>query len=182
MRMNNEFHQAFEARPMETAIDLSKPGELTVPFRQTCSMAHGEALYVDCDSDEVVKQNLEELLNGLSGNVVIMASDGNEVETVRFNNKTAQYWEGKVLLTWIAPFRNGDYVATIRVDSGAAALANKQQTIYAKYQLCGLEQMPAAITGGFALGASLIGFVAAVCVLPGLLRCGFWRDTAAENA
>jgi hypothetical protein len=32
--LDAEFHQALDARPMETAIDLSQPGETTVPFRQ----------------------------------------------------------------------------------------------------------------------------------------------------
>jgi hypothetical protein len=74
----------------------------------------------------------------------------------------------------LAPFRTGDYVVTIRVDSGAAALAEKQQTIYAKYQFCGLEQMPATIAGAIAFGAGIIGLVAAVCLLPGLLRRGIF--------
>jgi hypothetical protein len=180
VRMNAEFHQWLDARPMETAIDLSKPGETTAPFHQTCSISHGEALYLNCDLDDESKQNTEELFAALSGNVVIKDSDGNEIESVKINNKTVQYWDGKIMLTGFAPLRNGDYIATIRVDSGVAALTDKEQTIYAKYQLCGLEQMPAMIAGAIAFGAGMIGLVAAVCVLPGLLRCGIWRTT--ENA
>ena len=180
IRMNAEFHQWLDARPMETAIDLSKPGETTVPFHQTCSISHGEALYLDCDLDEESKQNTEELFAALSGNVIIKDSNGNEIESVKINNTTVQYWDGKIILTGFAPFRNGDYNATIRIDSGVAALADKEQAIYAKYQLCGLEQMPAMIAGAFAFGAGIIGLVAAVSVLPGLLQCGIWRT--AKNA
>ena len=61
-------------------------------------------------------------------------------------------------------------------------LAGREQTIYAEYQLCGLEQLPAIIAGAFATGAGVIGVVAAVCVLPGLLRCGIWRDVHPDNA
>jgi hypothetical protein len=52
---------------------------------------------------------------------------------------------------------------------------NKQQTLYSKYELCGLERMPAMIVGVGAFGAGLIGIVAAVCVLPGLVRSGIRR-------
>jgi len=182
IRMNAEFHQWLDACPMETIIDLSQPGETTVPFSQTCSISHGEALYLKCDLDADSKENLEELFKDLSGNVVIRDSDGNEIESVKINNTTTQYWDGKIMLTGFAPFRNGDYVATIRVDSGASALADKQQTIYAKYQLCGLEQMPAIIAGAFAFGAGIVGVVSVVCVLPGLLRCGIWCNAPTENA
>ena len=177
VRMNAEFNQWLDARPMETAIDLSEPGETTVPFHQTCSISHGEALYLTCDLDGESKVNTEELFAALSGNVVIKDSDGKEIESVEINCKTVQYWDGKIMLANFAPFRTGDYIATIRVDTGVAALADKEQTIYAKYQLCGLEQMPAVLTGAFAFSVGIIGLVAAVCVLPGLLRCGIWRCT-----
>jgi hypothetical protein len=177
VRMNAEFHQWLDACPMETTIDLSKPGETTVPFHQTCSISHGEALYLDCGLDDESKKNIDELFAALSGNVVIKDSNGNEVESAEINSKTVQYWDGRIMLTGFAPFRNGDYNATIRVNSGVAALADKEQTIYAKYQLCGLEQMPAMIAGAFAFGAGIIGLVGAVSVLRGLLRCGIWRNT-----
>ncbi len=182
LRMNAELHQWLGARPMETVIDLSQPSVTTVPFKQTCSVSHGEALYLKCNLDDAAKQNLGELLKDLSGKVVIKDSDGNEIESVEINNKTAQYWDGKIMLTGFAPFRKGDYVATIHVDSGVSALADKQQTIHVEYQLCGLEQMPAMIAGVFAFGAGMVGLVSAVCVFPGLLRSGFWRDDLAENA
>ncbi len=175
MRMNAEFHEWLQTRPMETVIDLSKAGETTVPFNQACSISHGEDLYLKCDLDDTVKENPEALLKGLSATVVISDSGGEEIETLMINNKTAHHWDGKVILAGFAPFRRGNYVATIRIDSGAPTLANKAQTIYAKYQLCGLEQMPAMVAGGFALGAGIIGFVSAVCVIPGLLTGGSFR-------
>ncbi len=178
VRMNAEFHQWLDARPMETVIDLSKPGESTVPFHQTCSISHGEALYFHCEFDDEAKQNLEELFAALSGSIVIKDPDGNEVESATINNKTVQSWDDKIMLTGFAPFRSGDYIATIRIDSGVAALTGKEQSIYAKYQLCGLEQMPAMIAGAFAFAAGMIGLVAAACVLPGLLQSGIWRTTA----
>lgn len=181
MRMNAEFHEWLQARPMETAVDLSKPSETTVPFNQTCSISHGEDLYLKCDLDDTVTENLEELLKGLSATVVISKSNGEEIETLKISNKTAHHWEGKVVIACFAPFLRGNYVATIRIDSGAPALANRAQTIYAKYQLCGLEQMPAMVTGGFALGAGVIGLVSAVCVIPGLLIGGLFRTVPRKD-
>jgi hypothetical protein len=182
VRRNAEFYEWLDARPMETAIDLSTPGETRVAFHQTCSISHGEALYVNVDSDEASGLSLEELFNGLSGNIVIEDSAGTEIGTARINSKTVQRWEGQIMLAGIAPFRNGDYIATIRVDSGAPNLAEKQQIIYAEYQLCGLEKMPAMIAGVIAFGTGLIGLVSSFCVLPGLLHSGLRRDTRTENA
>ena len=182
IRMNSQFHRWLTARPMATVIDLSKLGETSVPFHQTCSISHGEALFLKCDFEDQSKQNPAKLLGDLSGNVIIKDRDGSEIESVMINNKTVQDWDGQIMLAGFAPFRNGDYVATIRVDSGAAALAEKQQMIYAKYQLCGLEQMPATIAAAFAFGAGMIGLVAAVCVLPGLLRSGIWLNVATAKA
>lgn len=182
LRMNAEFRQWFDARPMETAIDLSQPGKTTTPFHQTCSISHGEGLYLECDLGDDSNQDLEGLFKDLSANVVIEDSDGNAIESVKINNGTVRYWEGLIMLTGFAPFSKGDYVATIRIHTGAAALADKQQTVYAKYQLCGLEQMPAMISGAFAFGAGIIGLVAMVCVLPGLLRRGIWLNISPDSA
>jgi hypothetical protein len=184
VRRNAEFHQWREARPLETSIDLSRPGETTAPFQQTCSTSHGESIFLDSDLDDAPGQNLEALFADLSGSIVIRDSNGDEIESVEINSRTVHDWDGRIMLAGFTPFRKWDYVATIRVDSGAAALAGKQQTIYARYQLCGLEQMPALIAGAFAFGAGIIGLVSAGCVLPGLLRSGFRRNalTTQTNA
>jgi hypothetical protein len=79
VQRNADFHEWLVARPMETEIDLSTPGETTVPFHQTCSISHGEALYFDCDLEEVAKRKPEEVFKGLSGNVTIKDADGHEV-------------------------------------------------------------------------------------------------------
>jgi len=182
VRMDADFHEWLVARPMETAIDLSEPGETTAPFHQTCGISHGEALYLECDLDDEARRNPEELLKGLAGVVVLRGTDGNEIQTLEFSDETIRYWNDSILLAEFAPFRTGEYVATIRIDSGAPALAGKQQTIHAKYQLCGLERMPAQFSGAFAMGAGLIGLVAAVCVLPGLLRYGIWREVPKNDS
>lgn len=90
---------------METTIDLSKPGETTVLLHQTCSISHGEALYLRCELDDEWRK----FFSALSGSVVIKDSNGNEVGSAEINSKTVQYWAGKIMLTGFAPFCNGDY-------------------------------------------------------------------------
>jgi len=182
LRMNAEVHQWIDARPMESAVDLSKPGETSVPFHQTCSTSHGEALFLECDLPDDMKGSLDGLFKDLSASVVIQAADGSAIETVKIDGQNVRLWDDKIMLAGFAPFRKGDYVAALRVDRGAPGLAGNRQVLYAKYQLCGLEEMPVALAGAFALGAGIIGLVAAVCVLPGLLRGGIWREAPQKTA
>jgi len=48
-RANVDFHEWMVARPMETTIDLSTPGKISVPFHQTCGVAFGVVIILDCD-------------------------------------------------------------------------------------------------------------------------------------
>ena len=180
--MNGEFHQWLTARPMETAVDLSRPGEITVPFQQTCSISHGEAFYFKCDLDGASMEKPEQLFQDLSAKITIKDADGNEIENAKINSATVHNWDDDIILAEIAPFQTGKYVATIRIESGVPALANKQQTVYAKYQFCGVEQVPAVVVGAVAFGAGLIGVVSALCVLPGLLRYGIWRSSPLKSS
>lgn len=182
MQRNPEFDEWLTARPMDAAVDLLKPGETTIPFYQTCGISHGEALFLDLGLDEPGDADLAEVLHGLSGEIAIRDSAGNEIESAEIKGEVVQHWNGQIMLTGILPFRSGHYVATIRIDSGAPNLADKRRVIYAKYLLCGLEKMPAMIAGSLAVGTGLIGIVSAACVLPGLLRSGLRRGSRAERA
>jgi hypothetical protein len=178
VRMYAELDQWLIARPMETAIDLSQPGEIARPFHQTCNTSCKEALYLECSLD--AQQNVQDLFKGLSGSVVIKDLGGKEIKTVPISDESVSYWQGKLILAQFTPFLKGDYVATIHIDSGAPALIDKQQTLYAKYELCGLERMPAMIVSVGAFGAGLIGIGAAVCVWPRLVRSGIQRNEFRE--
>ena len=113
-----DYHAWLTARPMGTAIDLSQPCEISLPFQQTCSISHGEGLYLQCDVETKLQAEPENLLKGLSGVVVFKDSDGRQIDTVKFDDKRARYWDDKILLSDFLPFRIGTYVAVIRVDSG----------------------------------------------------------------
>lgn len=177
-RMSAEFDESIVARPMEAAIDLSRPGETKASFHQTYSISHFENFFLQCELDKEALQNPQEFFKGLSGEVVIKNSSGETIETAELNEKTVQNWDDRIKLAGLSPFRKGDYTATIHIVSGVPALAGKQQTIYAQYELCGLEKLPAQIFYVFAFGSGFIGLISAVCVLPGLLQNGFWRKAS----
>jgi len=177
MRENAKLEQARDGRPMEATIDLSQPDETTVPFHQTFSRSHGEVLCVEFDHNIDAEADLDELFAGLFAKVVIKDSDGKEIESLEIDNTSAQVWNDNIMLAYFHPFDEGEYAATIRVESGAAALAGKQQTLYAKYQLCGLEGAIVLIGFAFAFVAGLVGLISARCAFPGLVRHGVWRDT-----
>lgn len=173
-RRNAEFHQWERDRPMETAIDLSQPGQVTVPFRQTCGVSHGEAICLECEIDRDADARFE-AFTGLSAKVVIRDAAGREVESRPIDVDSIHAWSDQIVLTGLAPFARGEYLATIEIESGAAALAGRPQVVYVVYQLCGLEQVPAIMWGVFGVAAGAIGVTSGVCVLPGLLRHGIRR-------
>jgi len=177
-----EFRRWFDARPMEIAVDLSKPGEIAAPFHQTCSISHGEALYLQCDRPRSSEGDSGGLFEGLVAKVVVRDPAGADVETIAIDGKTIQRLYGAVVLAHFSPFREGDFIATLRVESGAPRLAGRRQVVYAKYLLCGMERMPAVIATAIAYGAGIIGLVATACILPGLWRTGIWQKGVTQDA
>ena len=166
---------------MQTEINLSQPGESVVPFRQTCSSSHGESLCLSLGPDHDLSEDSLNLLEELSGTLVISDSNGVEVTSAIFSKATAWLWNGQLVLADLDTFQRGDFVATIRVESGAPALAGKQQTLYARYQLCGLEQMPAVVAGGLTVVSLFVTAATACFVVPGLYRYGFRQWPQSEE-
>lgn len=181
-RRNDDFHQWVEARPMEFVTDLSKPGEFTVPFRQTCSISHGEAVLLELEPGLESGRKPEEALRALSARLIIKDARGEEVQMARVDPSTiyARQDEGPIVLTTFAPFAKGDYSATLLVESGAPELAGRRQLLYARYQLCGMEHFPAVVAGTFSVLSGFVSLIAAIVVVPGLLRHGFRRNDAQE--
>jgi len=174
VQRNVEFHQWIDSRPLEASADLSKPTEITVPLRQTCGTSHGESLYLKVTPSLEDQGKPEELLKELSGRVVIKDVDGNVIRSAKIDATTIHQYgpEEETILTGFGSFPPGDYLATIHVELGVPPLAGRKQVLFVKYQLCGLEQFPAWFFGALSFGALLMGVVAAVSVLPGLLRRG----------
>lgn len=180
-RFNEEFHEWMTARPMETSIDFSKPGTVSAPFYQTCSISHGEAIMLDCNIKDDKGNIPDGLLIGLLARLVITDEEGMEIVNTKLSDIDVSGIDSQIMLADVPTFKTGNYMATISIDSGLPALANHPQTVYAKYQLCGLEQVPALVRGIFSFCAGLVGLVAGLTVVPGLISFGVWRDVSKEN-
>ena len=181
---NAHWNAAFDewqvARPMTTPIDLSCPGKAEVPFRQTCSCSHGEALCLEGELGGA-SGDPAKALAGLSGTVVVADAAGMEVARVELKAADFQMRNGVVELTYLSSFGVGDYTAAISIASGAPAQVGRRPTLYARYALCGLERFPALIFGALATGAGIVGLLCAVAFLPGFFRYGLRRAPTLET-
>lgn len=108
-RRNAEFHQWERDRPMEAVIDISQPGQVNVPFRQTCGISHGEAICLECEIDRDADERFQEAFTGLAAKVVIRDADGREIESRPINVDSVHAWSDQIILTGLAPFARGDY-------------------------------------------------------------------------
>ena len=171
-RMDREFYEWIDARPVEVAVDLSRPGKISAPFRQTCQVSHGEAFYltVEPSGDRPNSQ----LLDGLDGRITIHDADGNEVQSLELTSRidSGADVDEPIRLAYFHPFANGDYTATIEIRNGAASLKGTEQTVHAEYQLCGLERFPATISGFLALVCGIPGLIIGINVIKGFVKHG----------
>ena len=180
-RMNREFYEWIDARPMSATVDLSKPGRFTTAFRQTCHRAHGEAIYVSIPATDAQNQDVDQLLEGLEGTITVTDAGGNEVVVgeigsqfgdMRYGAFTLQ--DDRIMVCYFTPFAKGDYVAQINITRGAEKLAGTKQTMFAKYELCGLERFSALIAAGFSVLCALPGLVISLFVAIGFRKHGIY--------
>jgi hypothetical protein len=195
-RYNRAVHAWETARPLETEIDLSQPGAVTVPFEQTCSVSHGEGLFLDCDLRGDTGQVPENVLEGLVGFLVITNAAGEEIvrrslmddeddeDDVQPDEPIVYRYlaSGEIMLVNLPTFAAGTYSATITVDQPAPALAGHRQTVYARYQLCGLEQMSVVMFGFVAFCAGFVTLVIGSFTVPAFCREGIWKKIVVEQA
>lgn len=109
----------------------------------------------------------QKLFDGLDGTFEIRDSAGAIVESKRLRPFVDEYGpaDHETLLVFFDPFAKGDYEATIDVVSGAPALAGRDQVVYAKYQLCGLELLPAYLTGALGIASGVFGLLIGLLVV-----------------
>jgi hypothetical protein len=152
-RLNQEFAAWQTARPVAIAVDWSRPGTVSAPFVQTCAVAHGEPLFLTSSAPGFHGVPAGRLLAGLQGTVTITDRQGRVVHAAGLAAAQAIRDEpqGPVLVGYLYPYERGEYVITVAVTAGAPALAGMDQTFYARYELCGLEAMPATVTGVLAV-------------------------------
>ncbi|QDT98214.1 hypothetical protein [Gimesia aquarii] len=188
-RFKENFQEWIVARPMETTIDLSQPGKVSVPFHQTCSISHGELIVLDCNIKDEAGNVPDGLLTGLSASITFTDAEGNEVDSRELvhlgvhpqNGRIIRNVTGDIILADIPTFRTGDYTATIIIEDGVTALADYPQMIYARYQLCGCEQIPVYTLGFVSFVIGTIGLIVMLSVVPGLIRFGVWQNVASES-
>ncbi len=174
-RKDRHFYDCLDARPVTVTVALSQRGKTTVPFKQTCAIAHGEALYVVVPSTNLTTQTVAQLLDGLDATITITDAHGNEVVRTMFTDfEAGTRPTDPILLSYFVPFENGDYVIAIDVAKGAPALIGSKQTVFAKYELCGLERLPATFASVFAFACGIPGTLVAALVIPGFIKHGIW--------
>lgn len=178
---NVEFHNWMTARPMETTIDLSKPGIFILPFHQTCGVSFSEMIILDCDVKDEKGNVPDGILEGLLASIVITDHEGKEIASKELTDLDKTSIDGLILLAHIRSFKTGNYTATILIKQGVPALADSPQTIYARYLLTGLEQTPVFKFGFLSIVAGIIGLILIVIVVTGLPRFGIWRNVAQET-
>ncbi len=70
----------------------------------------------------------------------------------------------------IYPFRKGIYTLRLTIESGAPALRDVSQQLVARYELCGLEEIPAVVCAGFAAGCLVLLAITLAVVRWGIRR------------
>jgi hypothetical protein len=180
-RKDREFYEWIDARPMSATVDLSKLGRFTTAFRQSCQTAHGEAIYVSMSATDVRGQDVDQPLEGLEGTIAITDAEGNEVVVGEIASQNDKLRYGvptdnadRIMVCYFQPFATGDYTARVNITRGATKLAATHQTMFAQYELCGLERFPALIAAGFAILCALPGLIISLFVAIGFRRHGIY--------
>ena len=183
VRDKQKVEAAHTARPMDVEIDLSQASEQSVPYRHSFSRAHNEILVLDVPSQQLPadSEELERMLNGLTGILQITKANGDEVQTVPLTPQDASMFAGQIWLAGFSPMPPGDYQAKIEIHTGAAELAGIPHSIYAKYFLCGIEELPVFVIGGLSAASGLIGLVTVAIVIPRLWKQGIWKEPAVKS-
>ena len=161
--MRLEFLEWIDAKPVDFAVDVSQPGEFSAPFHQTCSISHGEVLCLAVPEEILAEGSPQALLSPLRFESVIRDEQGNVVVQAEFDGEVPwggeHLFDGAIPLVRFRPFAKGDYILDFRITQGAPELAGVPARLMARYELCGMEMMPAflALVGG--VGAFLLAMI-----------------------
>lgn len=180
-RIKTQFDNALTARPIDTAIDLSKPGETTTQFLSTYYPAHGIELYLQGDFPPTQDQDLVDLLQGFAGQLIITDDKGNEIQVIQLERENMKSMADEISVAGFWMHEVGEFVATVRVDSPAKALAGTEQSLHAGYRLCGCELLPAFVMNIYAFVMGLSSFFVGIWVTVGFLQYGIYRKPRART-
>jgi len=160
----HDFESWKTAKPVDIAVDLSRPGEFTAPFIQTCSISHGESLCLMVPPGRSISVALSQVRFQCS----ILDANGREIESLGQKDRVdgSARARGALPLVTFRPFARGKYTLTFRVLQGAPDLEGAELRLFARYDLCGCEALPAAAaTFGGIVGCVFSAILGLVAVL-----------------
>jgi hypothetical protein len=164
---------AQSAEPIRIEVDLSQPGTYSGEFVHSFLGAHDEALRIQTEPTFATTEEARASVAGLKGRVTFTTLEG----VVAHERELNPEWCGSSWVTHgnaVPAFSfygldKGTYRMTLIVEEGAPALAGVPQTLVARYELCGLEYLPAEICVWASIACFLIAGVIVVSIVAVIL-------------
>ncbi len=175
VRWGHRFEGWVTADPVGLEADLGVPARYSAPFHQTCAVAHAEVFGVEFPVG--APADPEAAMRGLRATLTLEDSAGRALIREHVPDEYARRWPGwewpmEPLLRSEASVPEGDYTMTLVVHQGADGLAGVRARIVARYELCGLELMPATFMNWIGIGLGVLGVVVG---LPMAATAQRWR-------
>src|SRR5262249_18532035 len=70
-KFRKQFEEWETAKPMDAAVDFSVPGEVVVPFHQTCSSSHSEVVALRLPAAALQGTTITQLLQGARARIEV---------------------------------------------------------------------------------------------------------------
>jgi|GEM_PF-4397650 len=178
VKLDRDLREWEAAKLVSVPVDFSKPGKVSIPFKQICEMSHGQAFYLSTKGMEHLDcEQAQRVFEGLKVTIAIHSADGREMQTHGYS-----YYDGdaqRFVLDRSFPFPIGDYEATVDVVVGAPSLKTIEQTLEAEYIFCGLERMVVDLLKTLAVVSGIVGLAIGFFVAQRFRRYGIWRKPTA---
>lgn len=172
------------AQPFSNEVDLSKPSQYAFPLHQTYVRSHSESFYLKTDFFIESDEKAVEIFKDLKAKISILNDKTGEKEIDEWDFPSylrLDESDGLQMLS-IHPFPKGDYTVKLTVLAGVPALEGKTQTLYCRYNLCGLEIQAIVVFIIIATVSGLAALITAISIAPGLVRFGFYKKTPTSSA
>jgi hypothetical protein len=180
-----EFHALQVAEPVHFAADLSKVGMYEGPFNQTSRLAHGESIMLKLPAEPRGELPDYSVLEGLQIKGIIVTADGEEMTAFESVPDPTESWSlpgEDIRLAMIPTIPVGQYTLRLHVIDPAPALADKQQIVSAKYDICGMEELPALLAKVLAIAASIPALIVGLVTFIGWKHHGWRKQPATQIA
>jgi hypothetical protein len=124
-----------------------------------------EVLVVEHDLPNCSRDGIRSTVSGLHADFIILDNTGKAVlEEDVTDDSFCPFWAGPDTNSFLPafpfhPVPSGHYQLRVTVQQPARALIGVRHRIVARYELCGLEHLAAAFSGGIALVAALVSAI-----------------------